>query len=39
MLDAAAALPGIKGLMLSFDDFLVGMERFGERIQPLMKSR
>jgi pyrimidine oxygenase len=25
--------------MLTFDDFLIGMEQFGERIQPLMKSR
>jgi pyrimidine oxygenase len=39
MLDEAAGLPGTKGLMLTFDDFLVGMEQFGQRIQPLMKSR
>jgi pyrimidine oxygenase len=39
MLDDAAGLPGTKGLMLTFDDFLVGMEQFGQRIQPLMKSR
>jgi pyrimidine oxygenase len=25
--------------MLTFDDFLIGMEQFGQRIQPLMKSR
>jgi pyrimidine oxygenase len=25
--------------MLTFDDFLIGMEAFGQRIQPLMKSR
>jgi pyrimidine oxygenase len=25
--------------MLTFDDFIVGMEQFGEHIQPLMKSR
>ena len=25
--------------MLTFDDFLVGMDAFGQRIQPLMKSR
>ena len=39
MLDEAAALPGTKGLMLTFDDFLIGMEQFGQRIQPLMTSR
>ncbi len=39
MLDEAATMPGVKGLMLTFDDFLVGMEAFGTRIQPLMKSR
>ncbi len=25
--------------MLTFDDFIVGMENFGEHIQPLMASR
>jgi pyrimidine oxygenase len=25
--------------MLTFDDFVIGMEQFGEHIQPLMKSR
>jgi pyrimidine oxygenase len=39
MLDEAACLPGTKGLMLTFDDFLTGMEQFGQRIQPLMSSR
>ena len=39
MLDEIAEVPGTKGLMLTFDDFLVGMEQFGQRIQPLMKSR
>jgi pyrimidine oxygenase len=24
---------------VTFDDFLIGMEQFGQRIQPLMKSR
>jgi hypothetical protein len=28
----AAGLPGTKGLMLSFDDFQIGMEQFGQRI-------
>ena len=39
MLDEAATVPGTKGIMLTFDDFLIGMEQFGQRIQPLMKSR
>ena len=39
MLDEAAAVPGTKGLMLTFDDFVVGMQNFGERIQPLLKCR
>lgn len=39
MLDEAAAVPGVKGIMMTFDDFLVGMDDFGTKIQPLMKSR
>jgi pyrimidine oxygenase len=39
MLDEAASVPGTKGLMLTFDDFIEGMEQFGRRIQPLMKTR
>lgn len=39
MLDQMAEVPGVKGVMLTFDDFLIGMEAFGQRIQPLMKSR
>jgi len=39
MLDEIAATPGLKGIMLTFDDFIVGIEQFGEHIQPLMKSR
>jgi pyrimidine oxygenase len=39
MLDDAATVPGTKGLMLTFDDFVVGIEQFGKRIQPFMKSR
>jgi pyrimidine oxygenase len=39
MLDECATVPATKGLMLVFDDFLIGMEQFGQRIQPLMKSR
>ncbi len=39
MLDELAAVPGVQGAMLTFDDFVVGMEQFGTRIQPLMQSR
>jgi len=39
MLDEVAALPGVKGIMLTFDDFLLGMDAFGTRIQPLMRCR
>jgi pyrimidine oxygenase len=39
MLDEAASVPGTKGIMLTFDDFLVGMEQFGRHIQPAMVSR
>jgi pyrimidine oxygenase len=39
MLDEMAGVPGTKGMMLTFDDFLIGLEQFGQRIQPLMKTR
>jgi pyrimidine oxygenase len=39
LMDEAAAVPGTKGIMLTFDDFLIGLEQFGQRIQPLMQSR
>jgi pyrimidine oxygenase len=39
MLDQAAEVPGTKGILLTFDDFLIGLEQFGHRIQPLMKTR
>jgi pyrimidine oxygenase len=39
MLDECASVPATKGIMLTFDDFLIGMEQFGQRIQPLMKTR
>lgn len=38
MLDEMATEP-IKGVMLTFDDFVKGVENFGTKIQPLMKSR
>jgi pyrimidine oxygenase len=39
LLDQAATVPGTKGLMLTFDDFLIGIEQFGQHIQPLMNCR
>ncbi len=39
MLDEVAAMPGVKGIMLCFDDFLKGVDAFGTQIQPLMKCR
>jgi len=39
MLDEIATVPGTEGVLLTFDDFITGIEAFGERIQPLMKSR
>jgi pyrimidine oxygenase len=39
MLDEIAGVEGTKGIMLVFDDFLDGIEKFGTRIQPLMRSR
>ena len=39
MLDAIAEIKGTDGILLTFDDFIQGVEDFGTRIQPLMKSR
>jgi pyrimidine oxygenase len=39
MLDEVAAVPGTDGVLLTFDDFLTGIDAFGERIQPLMRCR
>jgi len=39
MLDELAAVPGVRGVMMTFDDFVIGMEQFGTRIMPLMRSR
>ena len=39
MLDEMAAVPGVRGVMLTFDDFVIGMEQFGTRIMPLMRCR
>jgi pyrimidine oxygenase len=32
-------VPNTGGVLLTFDDFVEGIEDFGTRIQPLMKSR
>jgi pyrimidine oxygenase len=39
MLDEMADIPGLQGVMLTFDEFVIGVETFGRRIQPLMHSR
>ena len=39
MLDQVAETPGVAGIMLTFDDFIIGIEQFGQYIQPLMRSR
>ena len=38
-LDEIAEIDGVAGVMLTFDDFLIGLDQFGKYIQPLMKSR
>ena len=39
MLEVIAAVPGMRGVMLTFEDFVIGMEQFGQRIQPPVKNR
>ena len=39
LLDQMADLPGLTGVMLSFDDYRLGVEAFGQCIQPLMRCR
>ena len=39
MLDELSAVPGVRGVMMTFDDFVIGMEQFGTRIMPLMRCR
>lgn len=39
MLDEVAEVEGTEGVLLTFDNFVEGVEAFGQRIQPLMKSR
>jgi pyrimidine oxygenase len=37
MLDELSEVPGVRGVMLTFDDFVTGIEQFGARIMPLMR--
>ncbi|WP_428377878.1 pyrimidine utilization protein A [Lichenicoccus sp.] len=39
LLDEVATVPGTEGVLLTFDEFIEGVEQFGTRIQPLMRSR
>jgi pyrimidine oxygenase len=39
MLDEVAEVEGTEGVLLTFDHFVDGVKLFGERIQPLMRSR
>lgn len=39
MLDEVSTVPGTEGVLLTFDDFVKGVEDFGTRIQPLMACR
>lgn len=39
MLDEVASVPGTKGIMLTFDDFITSLDAFGQHVQPLMNSR
>ena len=39
MLDEMATVPGVQGVMMTFDDFVIGMEQFGTRVLPLMRCR
>ncbi len=39
LLDEMSEIGGLSGVMLTFDDFVIGVEQFGQRIQPLMRSR
>jgi pyrimidine oxygenase len=39
MLDQISQIPGLSGVILTFDDFLLGIEQFGWEIQPKMECR
>ena len=34
MLNELSTVDGVEGVMLTFDDFILGLEQFGEKIQP-----
>jgi pyrimidine oxygenase len=36
-LDEMAQVPGTDGIMLTFDDFVEGLDRFGEEVMPLLQ--
>jgi pyrimidine oxygenase len=38
-IDSLAAVEGTAGIMLTFDDFLEGIERFGTEVMPLLECR
>jgi pyrimidine oxygenase len=39
MMDEIDGIPGLAGVLLTFDEFVSGTKIFGEKIQPLMKTR
>jgi pyrimidine oxygenase len=39
LLDEVTTIPGMAGVLLTFDEFVSGTEIFGSCIQPLMKCR
>jgi pyrimidine oxygenase len=39
LLDEVAGIEGVEGVLLTFDEFIEGVQAFGVRIQPLMTSR
>jgi pyrimidine oxygenase len=39
MFDEMSAIPGLGCVLLTFDDFVAGVEAFGSPIQPLMRCR
>jgi pyrimidine oxygenase len=38
MLDELASIPGVKGVLLTLDDFREGLDRFGQEVVPRMRS-
>ncbi|GGR60334.1 pyrimidine monooxygenase RutA [Deinococcus seoulensis] len=38
-IDRLAQIPGTSGMMLTFDDFVKGVERFGSEVMPLLQCR